>query len=797
MLTTYYKLALRNMRKSPLFTGLNVLGLSVGLAVSLLLFMHVRQELTFDQYHRKTNRIHRVMINAFWNPEEPVTLATAPNVVGPAAKEAIPAVEQFARILHHDFGVSAFINTGTNQFIEENVSWADPGLVDIFDIPTVAGDLKAALSQPNAVALSRSTAVRFFGTSNPVGQTLKIDRMEPLEVKAVYEDFPANSTLNAHILGAFSTIKWANQRLVWSNSSFETWLLLNQDAQPAQVTGQLTALLDKNVPKENQNFSFWLQALPHVHLGSTNVDNNELNRPGDYAQVKILGYLALAILLIACFNYMNLSTAQSQLRFREVGVNKTMGATKGQLAGRFFTETAVLTFFAAFLAWGMMALSLPWFNELANSQLSLQHLIQPDTLLAMFGILSVVVVLAGTYPALLLSSFSPKNLLQTSFRPGSGAAWLRKSMVTAQFGAAVALIVCTLVLNHQLNFLQEKNLGFNPGQVVVITTAAAESKEQLNGLMTAYQQLSVVSDLCRAQTYPGGSRWSGRSITRDIHDTEGMELQTCRVTPDFEKVLDLKMIAGSPLPERAASDTVVNVVLNKKAVDYLGLTPEAVIGKIVNCDLYPVSRVVGVVEDFHAESLHKSISGYAFHDADSEGRRFLLVKLNSADMKQSIQQLETVFKQHMPQSAFEYKFMDDQIDALYKREARTANTMMVFSFLAVLISCLGLFGLAAFAAEQRTKEISIRKVLGASVAGITGLLAKDFLKLVLLAIALSAPLAYYFMQQWLSDFAYRIDIQWWMFVVAGAAALLIAFLTVSVQGIKAAWLNPGKTLRSE
>lgn len=796
MLSSYLKLSLRNLLKNPLFTTLNVCGLALGLAVSLLLFLHVRQEWSFDKYHSKTAQIHRVILHAFWDPSAPEMVANAPNAVGPAMKEAIPAVEQYARLLHHGFGESAFITAGTNKFVEERLFWADPGISEIFDIPSLAGDLSAALSAPNTVALSRSTAVRYFGTSNPIGQSIKVDQMPPLEVKAVFEDFPGNSSLNPHVLGSFKSMKWASERLVWSNASFETWVLLNRDANPKQVEQQLAALLDKNVEKANQRFTMWLQPLKDVHFHSSEMRYNYCDRIGDPKQTGILGTLALAIFLIACFNYMNLSTARSQLRFREVGINKTMGASRRQLALRFYAETGILALFSLLLAAGLLVIGIPLFNQLADKQLSTNLLLQPSTLGAIFGIGALVVLVAGSYPAFFLSAFQPKNLLQTSFRKSSGAGLFRRGLVTAQFSASIVLIIGTLVLYKQMQFIQQKKLGFEPNQVIAITTIAAENKTQLDALMQGCQALGTVSGVCRAQTFPG-NRASVRTLSLSGDAENGIELLTNRVSSDFEKVLGIKLLAGTTLPPKLPTDTIVNVLLNKTAVDYLGSTPEDIIGKRVDCDLGDNAYVCGVTEDFHAKTLHKAVGAYAFHDAPTEDRRFLLVKMNTANLPETMRQIENVFQQSLPQSAFEYTFLDEYMQSLYRSEQRTAKVVMVFSFLSILISCLGLFGLATFAAEQRMKEIGVRKVLGASVAGITGLLAKDFMKLVLVAILIASPIAYYFLNAWLADFVYRIEVSWWIFVIAGAAAMALAFVTVSFQSIRAALANPVKSLRSE
>ncbi len=796
MLTNYLKLSFRNLLKSPLFTTLNVLGLALGLAVSLLLFLHVKQELSFDQYHAKAERIHRVIVHAFWDPTSPEMLSNAPNVVGPTMKEAIPAVEQFARLLKHEFGQSAFVTAGENKLVETKLFWADPGLFEIFDIQAVAGDLKSSLSQPNTVALSRLTALRYFGTSNPVGQSIKIDRMPPLEVKAVFEDFPGNSSLNPNILGSFQSVKWANNKLVWSNSSFETWILLNTDADPRQVEQQMAAMLDKHVPKEEQRFSLGLQSLPDVHLYSSAMDFNYSDRIGDPKQVGILSALALAVLLIACFNYMNLATARSQMRFREVGINKTMGASRQQLALRFYAETAILTTFSLLLAIGMLTFGIPLFNQLADKELQMSLLLEPGILAMVFGIGAVVMLLAGSYPAFFLSAFQPKNLLQTSFRNSTNAGLLRRSLVTAQFSASVVLIIGTFVFYKQMQFIQQKKLGFEPNQVVALTTTAAENLTQLDGLMQSCRNLSSVQAVCRAQSFPG-RHTSERTLSMPNDLENNIGISTNHVSADFEKVLGIKLLSGKTLPPKLPGDTIVNVVLNQSAVAFLGHTPENILGKKVDCNLGNNAFVCGVVEDFHAESLHKPIGAYAFHDAETETRRFLLVKMNTTNLPETMRQIETVFKESLPQSAFEFQFLDEHLNKLYATEQRTASVVLVFSLLSILISCMGLFGLAAFAAEQRVKEIGVRKVLGASVMGITSLLAKDFLKLVFLSILIASPIAYFFMQRWLADFAYRIDIPWWVFAVAGVVAVVVATFTVSIQGVRAALANPVKSLRSE
>ncbi len=796
MFENYLKCSFRALLKSPLFTALNVGGLAIGLTVSLLLFLHVQHEQSFDLYHSKSERIHRIILHLISDDSPSAALANAPIGVGPAAKESIAAVEQYARLLKHGFGKPAFVTAGDNKLVEENLYWTDSSLLALFDMQAVAGDLNTAFSQPNTIALSRSAAIRYFGTSNPVGRSIQVDHMQPLEVRAVYEDFPDNSTLDAAMIGSLASVDMSYKNNLWSNASFETWLLLGADANPEHVQEQLAVLLEKNVPKPDQYFTMSLQPLADVHLHSTQLRSNYSSRLGDQKQVNLLGILAMSILLIACFNYMNLATARSQMRFREVGINKTMGASRRQLAYRFYIETAILVGISLTLALIFLQLSLPAFNQLADKELTLRTLFAPATLWGILGIAGAVTLFAGSYPAFFLSAYLPKHLLQTTFRKHSSAGWMRRTLVTAQFAASVMLLIGTVVLYRQMQFIQQKNLGFQPGQVLAVNTTAAENNAQLDALVQNYRNLSSVKAVCLAQTYPGG-RPSGRSLHRNNEDVNGITLWTNHVSPGFDRVLGMKLLAGASLPEKYPGDTMVHVILNKTAVDYLHLTPEEAIGKKVMCEMGPNAVVTGVLEDFHSESLHRVIGAYAFHDRPSESRNLMLVKMNTNNLPETMRQIEGGFRASLPQSAFQYTFLDEHLDKMYRREHRTARVVFIFSLLSVFISCLGLFGLVAFAAEQRRKEIGIRRVLGATVPGIAQLLAGDFLKLVLVSIVVAIPLAWWVAQKWLEDFAYHIEVQWWMFAVAGVSALSIAFLTVIFQGSRAALANPVVNLRNE
>lgn len=796
MLLFYLKSSLRALLKTPLFTALNTAGLTIGLTVALLLFLYVQHESSFDRFHSKAAQMYRVLLHITSDESKPSTLANAPIGLGPAAKNDIAAVEQYVRLLKHGFGKPAFVSIGNQQFVEDHLYWTEAALPQVFDIQVLAGNLPEALTQPHVLAISRSTAMRFFGIPYPVGQVIRVDHMPPLEVRAVFEDFPENSTLEANMFGSLASVDDSYKNNLWSNASFETWLLLRAGASPQEVTAQLEATYDRNVPQAEQYFTMSLQALPDVHLHSSELRNHYSTRLGDLKMVNLLGILAIAVLLIACFNYMNLATARAQLRFREVGIAKTLGATRGQLALRFYLETAVLVVGALALALLLVQTSLPLFNRLSDKPLQAKMLFEPAVLWAVGGIALAVTLVSASYPAFLMSGFLPKKLLQTSFRSETSAGWLRRALVTAQFTASVVLLIGTVVLYRQMQFIQQKNLGFEPEQVLAVNTSAADSDAQADALKQKCLSMSSVVAACRAQTFPGG-RPSGRSIYRNEQEETGLLMWTNHVSAGFEQVLGVKLLAGSLLPPAQRGDTMVHVTLNQTAVNYLGLTPENAIGQKVLCQLGPNAVITGVLEDFHAETLHRPIEAYAFHDRPTEDMNFLMLKIKAGNLPETMQQIQSAFSETIPQSAFRYEFLDEHLDALYRREHRTAKVVLVFSLLSVFVACLGLFGLVTFSAEQRKKEIGIRRVLGARITGIAALLAGDLLRLVLVSLFVATPLAWWVLSRWLDNFAYRVELQAWMFAAAGLAALLVAVLTVGVQGVRVALANPVETLRNE
>jgi putative ABC transport system permease protein len=797
MLKNHIKIAWRNLVKNGLFSGLNLVGLSVGVAIFLYLFLYTKEELSFDKYHKNANDIYRVGLTATFDGESN-EWASVPNIVGPTMAEEIPEIKSYARLLYHSFGKTAFVKNERDKFAEKKLYWSDPGLFAIFDIPLVYGNPETALDAPNKVLLSQSAARRYFGAENPLGKQLNVDHQYDVTVSGVYRDFPRNSTLDAELIGSFSTVGWANKNLYWSNASYETYFLLSPNASGQAVEAKINQVLDKNVEKGEQWFRFWLQPLVDVHLYSTHISNASTTRVGDFQQVNILIALAIGILLIACINYMNLTTAQSQKRRKEVGLNKVLGASQFHLVKRFYVEAFIMVSSAIVFGLMLLIVLLPLFNTVADKEIGFEDLLNIPVLISIGLTILILSLIAGSYPALMLSSFSPLSLFGRGSRTGFSAIWVRKALVVIQFTASIVLIISTFIFYRQLQFVQEKNLGYSPEQVVSLSTQGAENQDQINSLKDYYQGLNFVSAISRAQTYPGASA-SGRTLSKDAETEDGLAVQTNHATPEILNTLNIKLLAGKPFPEKiSAEDTTVQVIVNKTAVEFLGVTPEQAIGKTAY-NLFGRNRatIVGVMEDFHFDTFHRPIGAYAFHNSKTEGMGNLLVRFKGGRLSENVAALEAGFRKYIPDSAFEYLFLDDAVAKLYASEQRTATIVLFFSITAIVIACLGLFGLAAFTAEQRTKEIGVRKVLGASVSGLIGLLSADFLKLVIIALLIATPLAWYFLDGWLQNYAYHIAMPWWIFPVAGLLSVVVAFLTVSYQSIKAAVANPVKSLRSE
>ncbi|MDQ6902839.1 MAG: ABC transporter permease [Bacteroidota bacterium] len=797
MFKNYFKTAWRNLKAHRLFTLLNIAGLSLGLAISVLLYLFIIHELSFDKMYKNEANIYRVITKS----ETYGNMANAPNAVAPSLVNNLPEVKYATRLLKHDFGTNAFIKVNNDDFIEKSFYWCDSSFFKVFAVPFIEGNPATALSRPNTVVISESTAKKYFGKNSGdyrdvIGKTIVIDNDKTLAVTGVFKDFPENSTLDCNLIGSYSSTHFS-KTLSWSNASFETYCVLNNDASVANVEKKINGLLDKNVPKDEQWFTLSLQPLNKVHLYSAGYSDSYSSRTGDIKEVRNLALLVLLILVIACINYMNLATARSQKRAKEVAINKTLGASMRNLVFRFYAETALLTLFALFAGLVLALLTLPLFNQITGKSLSIGDLNNLTFLGGLAFMWIGITLLSGSYPALYLSRFSPKLALQQAAPKGTMASLIRKGLVVVQFASSVILIIGVIVIFKQMEYVRNKNLGYNPENVIAINTGAAKSKQQIEVLSNELESRENVLSVSGAQGFPGMGV-SGRAIYKSEDDKQGLNIGTNHTSNGVIKVLQLKLLAGTDLPKvKAEGDSTVQVILNKKAVDYLGFNPQQAIGKKVKMQLGDNAFITGVIDNFNFASLHEPMGAYAFNNGDMEPEKYLLVRFKTGNLPATINEFQKLFKESIPDSVFDYTFLDKYLNTLYAAEQKMQTVIFIFSLLAIIVACMGLFGLAAYTAEQRTKEIGIRKVLGASVRGIAALLSKDFLRLVIVSIIIATPVAWWMMNKWLGDFAYRINISWWIFFVAGITAIIIALITISFQSIKTAVANPVKSLRTE
>ncbi|MBY0434309.1 MAG: ABC transporter permease [Cyclobacteriaceae bacterium] len=798
MLYNYLKIALRNLLRHKSFSIINMAGLAIGLTTFLAISLYVVDEFSFDRFHEKQERIYRAVLSAEFDGQS-VKWGGAPNLLAPTAMKEIPEVEKATRYFHHNFGDLAFIGTDEEKFTETNLFFADPELFDIFTIPLLKGNPSKIIDRPNTVVISESAAKKYFGDSDPIGKTLTVDNNLTLEVTGIYSDFPSNSFLQADLIASFSSNWFGLERnQSWGNASFDTFFLLHQGVSKNALDEKIEAMLAKNIATDDRWFKINSQPLAEIRLHSSDLKADfDRRQYGDFKQVKILMALALIIIVIAAVNYMNLTTAQSQRRHKEVGISKTLGATFYQLNRKFYAETSVFVLVAMLLSLTSFMFLLPVYNELSGKSIGMQFITTTWFWVGFATVWLVLTVLSGFYPAIYLSSFSPKSALSKTAAAGAQSG-IRKGLVVFQFAISIVLIICAAVFQQQMSFIQNKKLGYQPEQVIAVMTTASKEKDQLESLKSSFESLADVVSVAKTQSYPGIGT-SMRSLHRPGETEQGTSLLTTRATHEILDVLDIKLLAGKSLPAtpKDPRDTVTQVVVNKAAVDYLGLSPEEAIGRTYQMDLSGPCEIVGVMEDFHVASLHQKIGAFCFHNGTrTEPFNYLLVKANTSNLAGTVKQLENTYKKVVP-AAFEYKFLDQHLASLYAAEQNLSKVVMLFAGLAIFVACLGLYALAAFTAEQRSKEIGIRKVMGASVPQLVNILSRDFILLVLIAFVIGIPAAYYLMNQWLDSFAYRTNISVTVFIIAGLVSLVIAWLTVSFESLKAANANPVKSLRSE
>lgn len=802
MLKNYFKIALRNLRKNKIFSFINVFGLAIGLSCFMFIAAFVYNELSYDEYPADAKDIYRINLSATGNGN----VAVYPNVdvaVGKGIKNAFPEVEAFTRLLP----VSSFIKYDGKHFKEEHIAFADSNFLQMFSIPLIEGNNVDALVKPNSIIISKTLENKYFGKDQAVGKTLIIGTSgTAYKVTGVFDKVPDNSHFHFDAFLSFTTLKIENE--TWSNLGFFTYLLLNKNADPKKLETKFPPLVANYVVPEIRHdmgvslaeaqksvntFVFSLQPLTDIHLKSNT--EYELEANGDIKYVYIFSALAIFILLLACVNFTNLSTAIATKRVREVGIRKVMGSIKKQLIFQFLTESVLLTFFAMLCALILMFLLMPYFNQLTNKNISFGFFIDTQWIFAMFLLSLFVGIVAGIYPAFFLSAFNPiKNLKGSTTTQRSNKNFLRSGLIVFQFFISTTLVIATIIVYQQLHYMQNKKLGYDKEQVLFIPDAGLLGNDQDTFKQKVLLDNRVISASI-SWTVPAGI-FDGTEIYPKNNSSNGTTIHAniYHVDYDYLSTLGINILYGRDFSKNFPSDSA-GVIINEAAVSKLGWEGTDPIGKFIIRSGQQQFKILGVVEDFHYASVKQDIAPLMILLGNNYGG--LILKIKTKDISEFLTDLKKKWDAFHPRGPLSFNFLDDKFAALYENEQRTQQIFSLFTLIAISIASLGLFGLSAFVIEQRTKEIGIRKVLGASVTEITFMLSKEFTRWVLIGNIIAWPVAYYFLNKWLEDFAYRTDIGVWAFILSGIIAFLIALLTVSYQSIKAAVANPINSLRSE
>ncbi len=807
MFRNYYKIALRNLRKNKSHSFINIFGLAMGLACCMLIAVYVFDELSYDKNNPVANQIYRVELQVNGNGN----IETYPDVdiaVGKGIKDAYPEVRSFTRLLKQR---ATYVKYEEKQFKETGLAAVDANFLQVFNIPLIEGDATKSLSEPNSIVVSRSFASKYFGNTDPIGKTVQIG-ITTLKVTGIIDKVPDNTHFH---FDAFMSMAFSpNIRQTWSNIGFYTYLVLNKNTDIQKLEAKFPDLVSKHVVPEIANdmgvslaeaqksvntFRFLLQPLTRIHLFSHT--KYELDSNGDIQYIYIFSALAIFILLLACVNFTNLTTAGSAKRTREVGIRKVLGSEKKQLVTQFLSESILLTFFAIMLAFLFVYLLMPYFNQLSGKHSSFGLLFTGKYLLPILLLGLGVGVLAGLYPAFFISGFNTISTLKGSETTSTNRkSPLRSALVVFQFAVSTGLIIATLIVYKQLHFMQDKKLGYDKEQIVFLQdTYLLGNRDAQTAFKQSLLKDSRIVDVSIGSNIPGNPDMDGTQIyAKDkIADETHSEIHTNIFYIDYDYIptLGIKMAAGRNFAKDFSTDSF-GVVINQAAVRELGWTNTNPIGKTIVSSGQHEYKVVGVTEDFHYASVKQKIAPLMMRLGGTY-RSGLIVKIKTKDVYTLLADLKNQWTTFNPGAPFAYFFLDEQFASQYASEQKTGQIFSAFAIVAVLIACLGLFGLTTFIIQQRTKEIGIRKIFGASVQNIFLLVSKEFLALVFIACIIAMPIAWWAMHVWLQDFAYRIHVSVWVFVIAALLAVAIALLTVSFQSVKAAITNPVKNLRTE
>ena len=808
MIKNYFKIAWRNFIKYRTISAINLLGLTIGLTSCLLITIYILNELSYDKYNKNADNIYRVT-RSFNNQDGVVSLTfgTIAPAFGFYMPTDFPEIQKMTRLL--DNGITP-LRYKEKLFNEKEVFFADENLADVFTLNVLKGNPHTALVDPNSVMLTEEVAKKYFGDEDPMDKVLLFNNKINLKITGVYKAFPSNAHLHPKILLSFSTLKdpalmgEEELRTSFGSNSFFTYLLLPPHYDSKKMLARFPAFIDKIMTGKEYGgkqpstlTKLGLQKLTDIHLYSHTDFEVEAN--GDISRVYIFAAIALFILLIACINYMNLSTARSVLRAKEIGLRKAIGAMSRELIFQFISESVLITWLATFITLGCLYFALPWLNKISGQQLSPDILMKWQVLVPLLLSPFIIGTIAGIYPALFMSSMEPVKTLKGLFKAEGKSISLRKVLVVAQFAISIILIITTVIVFQQLHYVQQKSLGFNKEHVVVIpyNNALTDKFETFRADLLSNSDFKEATRTSRILTgrlldYTDAATLSGDSMVSSV-----TAIKFVSVDYNFVPTYGLSMAAGRNFSKDYSTDTS-NYILNETAVKALGWNAVNAVGKDFKYGSVS-GHVIGVIKDFHFESMHQLIAPMVLVMFPPRTAYFnnLSVKFSGSNTTKSLAYLESTWKKFIPDIPFEYNFLDENFDRLYESEQRQGTIFTTFACIAIFIASLGLLGLSAFTISQRIKEIGVRKVLGADTSSIVILLSTEFLKLVAIAAIIAFPVAWYSMRNWLKDFAYRVNIQWWVFLLAAVAAMLVVLVTVSFQVIKAAVANPIKSLRSE
>jgi putative ABC transport system permease protein len=805
MFKNYFKIAFRNLWRNKGFSAINIFGLAIGLAVFLLIALFVVDELSYDKYNLNADRIYRV------NSDFKVNGSTFNDRLSPAPMaetlmKDYPQIEQATRL--KDNG-KTLVRNGNKIIFEPNSMFADANLFNVFTVQMIAGDKRTALMQPHSLVISEYIAKKYFNSIDVIGKTLRLDNTDDYKITGVIKNMPPQSHLHFNLLKAMSG--YADSRNTnWINVNYLTYLLVHKGTTQRDLDNYLSATTKKyaepllqsfihtsiaDLESKGDHFRFVTIPLTKIHLYSTLTQEQEPS--GNIQYVYIFIIIAVFILLVACINFMNLSTARSAGRSKEVGVRKVLGSSRGTLIYQFLIESILTSFIALVIALFIASLMLPYFNHLSDKEISLN--LVSNTWLLPFSIIGTLVIgiTAGAYPAFFLSAFQPIQVLKGKLASGFKGSWLRNSLVIFQFSTVITLIVGTLVIYSQLNYIRNKKLGYNREQVLVLQNTYSLS-QHANSFKQDVLKLAGVKSGTMTPYLPTSKNTNTEVYGKNAAMSPGQStaLETWYIDEDYIPTLGMEMAAGRSFTKGILTDSSA-VIINETAARMLGYNKNPLDEKIFRGGGVSMN-IIGVVKDFNSGSLRNKIEPLILRLSEQRGG--MAFRIDTKNVPGLISQIQTLYHTadaNMAGQPFIYSFLDDDFNHLYKSEQNTGKIFMSFAFFAILIACLGLFGLITYAAEQRTKEIGIRKVLGASVTSIVTMLTNDFLKLVGIATVISFPITWWAMTKWLQDFAYRTSIGWWVFAVAGLLAILITIITVSFRAIKAALTNPVTSLRSE